>query len=53
VLSADGEALINSGPQGVGKTTLTQQLGLGRCGFEEYAELLGFRIIPAKSVCCT
>lgn len=48
VLWADGEALINSGPQGVGKTTLTQQLGLGRCGFEEYAELLGFRITPGQ-----
>jgi hypothetical protein len=41
---ADGEALIFAGAQGLGKTTLAQQLTLGRCGFEEYATLLGFPI---------
>jgi replicative DNA helicase len=36
VLLADGEALIIAGPQGLGKTTLAQQLLLGRAGFTEY-----------------
>jgi hypothetical protein len=47
VVLADGEALIVAGPQGLGKTTLAQQLALGRCGFPEYAELLGYPIQPA------
>ncbi|QLQ10955.1 MAG: AAA family ATPase [Nocardioidaceae bacterium] len=46
VLWADGEALIIAGGQGLGKTTIAQQLALGRCGFDEYAELLGFPIAP-------
>jgi hypothetical protein len=46
VLFADGEALILAGGQGLGKTTLGQQIALGRCGFEEYADLLGFPIKP-------
>jgi len=44
VLLADGEALIIAGPQGLGKTTLAQQLLLGRAGFTEYSTLLGFPI---------
>lgn len=46
VLLADGEALIIAGRQGLGKTTMAGQLALGRCGFPEYAELLGFTITP-------
>lgn len=48
VLLAEGEALIIAGPQGVGKTTLAQQLALGRCGFPEYADLLGYPIMPGR-----
>jgi len=50
VLLADGEALIIAGGQGLGKTTLAQQLALGRCGFEEYADLLGFPVTPGERV---
>jgi hypothetical protein len=46
VLWAQGEALTIVGGQGVGKTTLAQQIALGRCGFAEYAEVLGFPIMP-------
>ncbi len=49
VLLADGEALIIAGGQGLGKTTLAQQLALGRCGFEEYSELLGYPIKPGEA----
>ncbi len=49
VLLADGEALIIAGGQGLGKTTLAQQLALGRCGFGEYAELLGWPIKPGNA----
>lgn len=48
VLLADGEALIIAGGQGLGKTTLSQQLALGRCGFDEYAELLSYPIKPGN-----
>lgn len=44
VLWADGEALMIAGGQGLGKTTLGQQLALGRCGFSEYCETLGYPI---------
>jgi AAA domain/Bifunctional DNA primase/polymerase, N-terminal len=44
VLMASGEALIIAAPQGCGKTTLAGQLILGRCGFEEFAELLDYPI---------
>lgn len=44
VLMAEGEALIVAGGQGLGKTTLAQQLALGRAGLPEYAELLGFPV---------
>lgn len=46
VLLAEGEALVIVGGQGAGKTTLAQQLALGRCGFAEYSELLGMPITP-------
>lgn len=49
VLWADGEALMVVGPQGTGKSTLGQQLTLGRCGFAEYAELLGYPITPGST----
>jgi hypothetical protein len=48
VLQADGESLVIAGRQGLGKTALTQQLVLGRCGFEEYSTLLGFPIVPGN-----
>lgn len=48
VLLASGEALVIAGGQGLGKTTLAQQLTLGRCGFAEYATLLGFPIEPGQ-----
>jgi replicative DNA helicase len=48
VLWADGESLVVGGPQGVGKTTLAQQIALGRAGFDEYTKLLGFPIIPGE-----
>lgn len=46
VLSAEGESTLLAGIQGTGKTTLAQQWALGRCGFDEYAELLGYPILP-------
>lgn len=46
VILADGEALMIVGQQGVGKSTLGQQLALGRAGFAEYANLLGHPIRP-------
>lgn len=46
VLLADGEALIIAAAQGLGKTTLAQQLALGRCGFAECDNLLGYPIKP-------
>lgn len=48
VLAARGEALMIAGPQGVGKTTIGQQYALGRCGFPEYAGLLGYPITPGE-----
>lgn len=50
VLLADGEALVIAGGQGAGKTTLAQQLALGRCGFDEFATLLGYPVQPGKRV---
>lgn len=44
VLWAEGESLIIVGGQGLGKTTLAQQLALARCGFPEYADLLGYPV---------
>jgi AAA domain/DnaB-like helicase N terminal domain len=48
ILAAEGEALMLVGTMGTGKTTLVQQLTLGRCGFPEYSELLGFPITPGR-----
>lgn len=48
VLMADGEALIIAGGQGLGKTTLAQQLALGRAGLVEYDNLLGLPIQPGQ-----
>jgi hypothetical protein len=48
VLWADGESLIIAGAQGLGKTTLAQQLALGWAGFPKYGELLGFPIEPGR-----
>jgi hypothetical protein len=48
VVQADGEALIIAAPQGAGKTTVAQQLALGRAGFSAYADLLGFPIVPGR-----
>lgn len=50
VLLADGEALIIAGSQGTGKTTLGQQLALGRAGFPENSQLLGYPIEPGGRV---
>ena len=44
MLWADGEALIIAAPQGLGKTTLPQQLALGWIGIPGYSSLLGFPI---------
>ena len=49
VLQADGEALILAARQGLGKSSLAQQLTLGRCGFEEYRTLLGFPILRVST----
>lgn len=46
IIGAEGEALLVAGPQGTGKSTVAQQLGLGLAGFDEYAELLGYPIRP-------
>lgn len=48
VLWAEGEALTIVGGQGVGKTTLAQQLVLGRCGFEEYVTVLDLPVEAGK-----
>lgn len=44
VLFAEGESLLIAGGQGAGKTTLAQQLALGRAGLSQYGELLGWPI---------
>lgn len=46
VLAACGESLIIAGPQGTGKSTIAQQLALGRAGFPEYSDLFGYPIRP-------
>lgn len=48
VLMAEGEALIIAGGQGLGKTTIAQQLALGRMGLPEYRELLGYPVQPGE-----
>jgi replicative DNA helicase len=46
VLWAAGESLMLVGPDGVGKTTIMQQLVLGRIGLR--SELLGMPVAPAE-----
>lgn len=46
VLWAEGESLILLGAAGLGKTTLAQQLALGRCGAPGFADLLGLPVAP-------
>ncbi len=46
VLIAQGEACILAGVQGTGKSTIGQQIALGRAGFTEYGDLLGYPIQP-------
>lgn len=46
VLWSEGEALNIASLQGLGKSTIGGQLALGRAGFPEYADLLGFPIVP-------
>lgn len=48
ILAACGEALLIVGAQGLGKSTLGQQVCLGRAGFPEYSELLGLPITPGR-----
>ncbi len=43
-LWARGESLVIASPQGLGKTTLAQQLVLGRIGIPGFEELLGFPV---------
>jgi hypothetical protein len=50
VLAPQGESLIVTGPQGVGKSTLVQQLALARAGIIE-PELLGFPVRPDLDRC--
>jgi hypothetical protein len=50
VFWADGEALMISSRQGLGKTTLAQQLALGWGGFDRYAQLLGYPIEEGRRV---
>lgn len=48
IFGAHGEALMIAGPQGLGKSTIGQQVTLGRCGFPEYSELFGLPIAPGR-----
>lgn len=46
VLWAEGESLMIASVQGLGKSTVAQQLALGRAGFVEYSSLLGYPVAP-------
>lgn len=48
ILWAEGEELMLAGPDGVGKTTLVQQLVFARCGIAD-DHVLGFPIVPSKN----
>ncbi len=50
VVWAQGESLIVTGPQGVGKSTLVQQLALKRAGITA-PELVGFPVVPDLERC--
>jgi replicative DNA helicase len=47
VLQAEGESLLIAGPQGVGKTSVMQQLANARMGIGD-GKLLGFSVMPCK-----
>jgi replicative DNA helicase len=47
VLWAEGEGLLLVGPDGVGKTTIAQQLVLARIGLRD--DFLGYPVAPARS----
>jgi replicative DNA helicase len=48
VLWSSGEALMIAALQGLGKSTLAQQLALGRAGVPEFAEVLGLPVTPGR-----
>lgn len=48
ILWAEGEELMLAGPDGVGKTTLVQQIVFARCGIAD-DHVLGFPIVPSKN----
>lgn len=48
VFLAEGEALVIVGDSGVGKTTVAQQLAMGRLGVESFESLLGYSIKPGE-----
>lgn len=48
ILWSLGEALQIAGPQGTFKSTLAQNLALARCGFSEFADVLGSPVMPGK-----
>jgi hypothetical protein len=48
VVWSEGEPFMITGPPGVGKTTLGQQVVAGRCGFLE--DVLGMPVAPGRRV---
>lgn len=53
VLWAEGEALLIASLQGLGKSTIGQQLALGRAGFTEYDSCSGSPSRRARAPSCT
>lgn len=49
ILAADGESVMIAGGQGAGKTTLGQQLALGRADFAEHRKVLGMPVTPGEA----